>query len=197
MDEHAPRTPTERLIVEALLEVAMRQADDLPRNEVVKAALKETARGAWAPAAPSVAQVLHEGGPGVEVLTEFFDVLRHVLDELRRRVALEESLLPSSRDPNLPILTGRPKPVEDANSALTRQAIPDLLNEILAGGAVAASFTAAASIVKAKIEATTQRQKNELEAQTQRLKIESQERIAGLQAMTAPAEAENGEADST
>lgn len=90
------------------------------------------------------------------------------------------------------------RPVESAEDALKRQAEPELMNEILAGGAVAASFTAAAGIAKAKIEATTQRRKNELDAETERLRIESEERIARLQAAatagTDPEDAENSEA---
>ncbi|MGW5773120.1 hypothetical protein ACWEVY_28710 [Streptomyces longwoodensis] len=49
---------------------------------------------------------------------------------------------------------------------------------LIAGGTVAA----AATVAKAKIEATTQRLKNEQDAETARLKIESDERVAGVQA---------------
>ncbi|WP_371790207.1 hypothetical protein OG285_04275 [Streptomyces sp. NBC_01471] len=72
---------------------------------------------------------------------------------------------------------------ESANEALERQAKPELINELLAGGTVAASFTAAASVAKAKIEATTQRRKDELGAGNERLRIESQERTATRQAV--------------
>lgn len=77
--------------------------------------------------------------------------------------------------------------VETADEALKRQAQGEIVNEVLAGGAMAASFTAVASITKAKLEATTQRRKNDLDAETQRLKIASDERVAGLQAMKAEA----------
>ncbi|MFZ3570611.1 hypothetical protein ACOKM5_27145 [Streptomyces sp. BH097] len=83
--------------------------------------------------------------------------------------------------------------IESADAALKRGAEPEIVNEILAGGAVAASFTAAASIAKAKLEATTQRQKNTLDAETERLRIESNERIAGFQGMTAQVETEGPE----
>ncbi|MFJ8827678.1 hypothetical protein ACIREE_38805 [Streptomyces sp. NPDC102467] len=85
--------------------------------------------------------------------------------------------------------------VESANEALKRSAEPEIVNEILAGGAVAASFTAAASVAKAKIEATTQRRKNDLDAETERLRIASEERVAGIQAMRAQAEVEGIELD--
>ncbi|MFE4720095.1 hypothetical protein ACFRLW_27465 [Streptomyces sp. NPDC056728] len=71
--------------------------------------------------------------------------------------------------------------------------MPQLLNEILASGALASSFAAAATIAKAKIEATTQRQKNELDAETQRRKIDSDERVAVFQVMRAQVEAEGPE----
>lgn len=67
-------------------------------------------------------------------------------------------------------------------AALRRGATPELINEILAGGAVAASFTAAATVAKARIEATTQRLKNEQDAETEQQRIASQERTAALQA---------------
>nr|BFD88335.1 hypothetical protein StreXyl84_77360 [Streptomyces sp. Xyl84] len=74
--------------------------------------------------------------------------------------------------------------IESAGDALKRQSQGEIINEILAGGAVAASFTAGAAVVKARLEATTQREKNKLDAETERLRIASNERIAGLQAMT-------------
>ena len=72
--------------------------------------------------------------------------------------------------------------IESADDALRRQSQGEIINEILAGGAVAASFTAVASVAKAKIEATTQREKNKQDTETERLRIASQERIAGVQA---------------
>ncbi|MCG7527236.1 hypothetical protein MHW47_22685 [Streptomyces sp. OfavH-34-F] len=74
------------------------------------------------------------------------------------------------------------EPVESADEALRRQSQAEIVNEILAGGAVAASVTAAAAVVKARLEATTQREKNRMDMEIERLRIASQERIAGLQA---------------
>ncbi|MBY8888533.1 hypothetical protein K7472_27365 [Streptomyces sp. PTM05] len=68
--------------------------------------------------------------------------------------------------------------VESASAALERGSEPGLINELITGGAVAASFTAAASVAKARIEATTQRRKNELDAEVRREQIASQERQA-------------------
>ncbi|PWI42455.1 hypothetical protein [Streptomyces sp. ICBB 8177] len=68
--------------------------------------------------------------------------------------------------------------IESACAALERGSELDLINELVTGGAVAASFTAAASVAKARIEATTQRRKNELDAEVQREQIASQERQA-------------------
>ncbi|WP_328952516.1 hypothetical protein OG778_36365 (plasmid) [Streptomyces sp. NBC_00184] len=76
--------------------------------------------------------------------------------------------------------------IESADDALKRQSQGEIINEVLAGGAVAASFTAAASVAKAKIEATTQRERNKQDTETERLRIASQERIAGLQAASTP-----------
>jgi uncharacterized protein (DUF697 family) len=53
-----------------------------------------------------------------------------------------------------------------------------VFSEIFAGGAVAASVTAAATVAKAKIEATTQRRRDAMDTETQRLKIASDERVA-------------------
>ncbi|MFD7868753.1 hypothetical protein [Streptomyces sp. NPDC059783] len=78
--------------------------------------------------------------------------------------------------------TGPTGIVESAAQALARQSEAGLINEILAGGAVAASVTAAASVARAKLEATTQRRKDTLEAETERLRIASDERVARLQA---------------
>lgn len=72
--------------------------------------------------------------------------------------------------------------IESADDALKRQSQGEIINEVLASGAIAASFTAVAGVAKAKIEATTQREKNKQETETERLRIASQERIAGLQA---------------
>ncbi|MFE4720096.1 hypothetical protein ACFRLW_27470 [Streptomyces sp. NPDC056728] len=89
----------------------------------------------------------------------------------------------------------RGRSIESANEALKRAAEPEIVNEILAGGAVAASFTAGASVAKAKLEATTQRRKNELDAETERLRIASDERIAGMQTVRAQVEPEGPEGE--
>ncbi|MFG2951829.1 hypothetical protein [Streptomyces adustus] len=52
----------------------------------------------------------------------------------------------------------------------------------MASGAIAASATAAATVAKTKIEATTQRLKNEQDAANIRFKIEADERTAAIQA---------------
>lgn len=81
-----------------------------------------------------------------------------------------------------PTGTAQQRAIESATQALQRQAEPELFNEILASGAVAASVTAAATVAKAKIDATTQRRRDALDAETQRFKIESDERVAKFQA---------------
>ncbi|WP_328380647.1 hypothetical protein OHB13_38145 (plasmid) [Streptomyces sp. NBC_00440] len=83
-------------------------------------------------------------------------------------------------------LPARPLPdldtsVESARAAVQRSSEPAIFDELITGGTVAASFTAAAAIAKAQIEATTQRRRNALDAETKRLEIESQERQGTLQ----------------
>ncbi|WP_328335832.1 hypothetical protein [Streptomyces sp. NBC_00455] len=83
-------------------------------------------------------------------------------------------------------LPARPLPdldtsVESARAAVQRSSEPAIFDELITGGTVAASFTAAAAIAKAQIEATTQRRRNALDAETKRLEIESQERQGILQ----------------
>ncbi|MGP3775459.1 hypothetical protein ACTWJ8_32030 [Streptomyces sp. SDT5-1] len=214
-DTHLPRTPAEQLIVEALLEVALIRADALPQPSTLKAALSDTARREWREAGSPAMQVLKEAGPDAKLLVEFNATLKRVLDEARAREAgkreSDSPAGPEDADPwlwsgsdggnllGMVRLPGDPKPrkhhVEHAGEALQRQAVPELLNEILAGGAVAASFTAAAGIAKAKLEATTQRQKNTLDAETERLRIESNERIASFQGMRAQIQSEDAEPD--
>ncbi|MEV6948778.1 hypothetical protein AB0N07_44060 [Streptomyces sp. NPDC051172] len=80
-----------------------------------------------------------------------------------------------------PAQSAQPAPIESAQAAVQRSSEPAIVDELITGGAVAASFTAAAAITKAKIEATTQRRRNALDAETRRLEIESQERQAALQ----------------
>jgi hypothetical protein len=70
--------------------------------------------------------------------------------------------------------------IESADAAVKRSSEPAIFDQLVAGGAVAASFTAAASVAKAKVEATTQRRKNELDAEVRREEIAAQERQAAL-----------------
>ena len=49
--------------------------------------------------------------------------------------------------------------IESAEDAIRRASELELLNELLAGGAVAGSFTAAASVIRAMVDATTERQR--------------------------------------
>ncbi|MGP3775460.1 hypothetical protein ACTWJ8_32035 [Streptomyces sp. SDT5-1] len=85
--------------------------------------------------------------------------------------------------------------IESADEALKRGAEPEIVNEVLAGGAVAASFTALTGIAKAKMEATTQRRKNDQDTETERLRIESNERIEDLRAMRPQAQSADAEPD--
>jgi hypothetical protein len=88
------------------------------------------------------------------------------------------------RLPALPVpeaISAPPPPIESAQTAVQRSSEPGIVDELITGGAVAASFTAAAAIAKAKVEATTERRRNALDAETKRLEIESQERQATLQ----------------
>ncbi|MEU8975998.1 hypothetical protein AB0D11_43640 [Streptomyces monashensis] len=92
-----------------------------------------------------------------------------------------EFQLPAAPCPDLGTISSLPPPIESAQAAVQRSSEPGIVDELITGGAVAASFTAAAAITKAKIEATTQRRRNALDAETKRLEIESQERQATLQ----------------
>lgn len=217
-DEYSTRTPAEKRIVDALVEVANAQADTLPNPSLVNVALTMALSGVPSWFFNCAQPVLDQGGRGAEILREFADSWKRALDEARAtadtvvhkavpqetgggRSRRRERTRPSRPDELLHSQESDRKrkrsPIESADEALKRQVEPELLNEILAGGAVAASFTAAASVAKAKIEATTQRQKNDLDAETERLKIASNERIAGFQATTAQAETEDTEPDST
>ncbi|WP_260868134.1 hypothetical protein [Streptomyces sp. SLBN-134] len=230
-DKYSPRTPEERLIVDALLHDAMSQADALPRPATVRAALCDVAKGELLSSSP-IDEVLHDGGQGAALLYEFDATLMRALNEARTNVGTPSDLPvrktaadnltrsgPPRRAPR-----ANPEPstvhrapddvrgrltnlrrgvrrsrgeeyVERAEEALERQSKAEIVNEILAGGAIAASVTAAASVAKAKIEATTQRRKNDLDAETERLRIASEERIAGIQAMRAQVETEGSELD--
>jgi hypothetical protein len=70
--------------------------------------------------------------------------------------------------------------IESADAALQRSAEPAIFDQLIAGGAMAASVSAAASVAKSRFEATTQRRKNELDAEVHREEIASQERQAAL-----------------
>ena len=122
-----------------------------------------------------------QGGQSVKILREFAATLTYV-----REVILEFAAPPAAVGSPPEDFDGllRLTPIETADETLKRAAEPEIVNEILAGGAVAASFTATASIAKAHIEAKTQRRKNELDSANEQRRIESNERIAGMKAMT-------------
>ncbi|WP_405686110.1 hypothetical protein OG204_18830 [Streptomyces sp. NBC_01387] len=189
-----PRTDLEQLIVDVLLEIAVVEAADLPNSALVGEALHDAAQGKW-DTSPRVRQVMVENGRGAHILDHFQAHSRWALDKVRALVPPPSQLQRPSDDdwswpPELP--EEQPlSPIESAEEALKRGAVPQILNEILASGAVASSFAAAASIAKAKIEATTQRRKNDLDAEIERLRIASEERIAGFRPMTAQGETED------
>ncbi|MFJ9180659.1 hypothetical protein [Streptomyces sp. NPDC102360] len=198
-DEHSPLTAAEQLLADRLRE-AMR---------LLQTSLREA--GDSAAGSPSVRTVLALTRQAIqEVGSEFRG---QVLDDRLAEALRKLSAVVSS----LEVLYGAPiaasgapleedwgaerglsgwggtegwRSIESADAALKRAAEPEIVNEILAGGAVAASFTAAASVAKAKLEATTQRRKNDLDAETERLRIASEERIAGFQAMSGQVEPE-------
>ncbi len=132
------------------------------------------------------------GGRSAEIALRFADVLgiqRDVEWDPGSSLALDTRSTKTARvnfDPeafNRLLEGGHWDHVESADDALRRQSQAEIVNEILAGGgAVAASFTAAAAVLKAKLEATTQREKNRMDMEIERLRIASHERIAGLQA---------------
>lgn len=139
--------------------------------------------------------LIERGGRGAEIARKFADALKlppqvsEALNETpavegdrserrqRRRTSDEDAEQARRRD------RARRSSIEDADQALRRQSESELFSEIVASGALAASVTAAATVAKAQIEATTQRRKDTLEAETQRRKIASDERVAGFQAM--------------
>ncbi|MCX4722829.1 hypothetical protein OG760_30250 [Streptomyces sp. NBC_00963] len=193
-NEYSPPTSMEwgdQRNVNELLKAAWAQADTLPDPAQVHLALAWTVSKPGPPSAPVVQQVRDAGGRGAEILREFTHSLQRALDEesaeAEPRDMCEGTRSKPKRRAASKARTSDPgdrrrrRHIESADEALKRQAEPELINEILAGGAVAASFTAAAGVAKAKIEATTQRRKNDLDADTQRLKIASDERIAMLQ----------------
>ncbi|MET7666403.1 hypothetical protein ABZS99_48440 [Streptomyces sp. NPDC005463] len=130
--------------------------------------------------------VLAQGGRGGEIIVGFVAELEppipHPRDDQDSAAGAKPKRKGGERRGEDRGRRGGDRSIEAADQALRRQAEPELLNEILAGGAVAASFTAAATVAKAKIEATTQRRKDDLDAETERLRIASEERIAGVQA---------------
>ncbi|WP_405896215.1 hypothetical protein OG242_00490 [Streptomyces sp. NBC_00727] len=135
--------------------------------------------------------LIRRGGRGAEIALSFADAVgiprtaacstrpTLALDTLSRKTARISFKRPASNDW---AQMGRWEPIESAGDALRRQSQAEIVNEILAGGAVAASFTAGAAVFKAKLEATTQREKNRMDTEIERLRIASNERIAGLQA---------------
>ncbi|MFE5197939.1 hypothetical protein ACFQ93_30080 [Streptomyces sp. NPDC056601] len=192
-DERSPRTDLEQYLVNRFLEEALAQAAETLRDPApVQAALIVAARNEEEKQPALVAQVLDHGGQGAEILREFTATMKHISELLRTEAVTTAIAFPEeSRDAEHG-LDGllRLSPIETPDETLKRAAEPEIVNEILAGGAVAASFTAAASVAKAKMEATTQRRKHDLDAETERLRIESTERIAGFQAMTGKVETE-------
>lgn len=156
-------------VVASELQTALDRAESLPEPErtQIQLALKQFAQ------TPQDDDRLFEladaqGGQGAWIIIDFVValVLRHDEEPVYAK----------------PCSIAEPEPVESALQALQRQAEPELLNELLAGGAVAASFTAGAAVAKAKIEATTQRRKIDRDNETERLRIASEERIAWFQA---------------
>ncbi|GAA2990283.1 hypothetical protein JCM13580A_63650 [Streptomyces drozdowiczii] len=138
-----------------------------------------------------LALLVRRGGRSAEIALRFADVLgiqRDVEWDPGSSLALDTRSTKTARvnfDPeafNRLLEGGHWDHVESADDALRRQSQAEIVNEILAGGAVAASFTAAAAVLKAKLEATTQREKNRMDMEIERLRIASHERIAGLQA---------------
>lgn len=207
VEGNAPSTPEEHRAVRVLLHVARAQAAASTDQTVTQAtylgqALLDAAYDTRWRRSYRVLEVLNAGGRGAEILREFADALQATLAEIRAGrdpqlpdIPEQELLDPFAATKPHRRVSGRHRrteersrerrglggPVESADQALVRGAEAEIVNEILAGGAVAASFTAAASVAKAKIEATTERRKNDLDAETERLRITSQERIAHLQ----------------
>ncbi len=94
-------------------------------------------------------------------------------------------------------LSGLPRLPEAATASLKRQAEPELINELLASGAVAASVTGAASVVKAKIDATTERLRIESDERTKALQAREETKRVRVQARTASPPPEPDQAEPT
>ncbi|MGW0682896.1 hypothetical protein ACWD2L_05980 [Streptomyces sp. NPDC002754] len=202
-NEYSPRTDRELLALRDLLIAALTQADALPEPLLLKKALVGRAAGDGE-RSPAAEEVLKQGGPAADILRDFTSRFRHALEAARAEEEAESQDAPEwegllrfedAPDVSVPLDVGRRDrrerhPIESADATLRRGAEPEIVNEILAGGAVASSFAAAASVAKAKLEATTQRRKNDLDADNERRRIESNERIAGFQGMTAQTEVE-------
>ncbi|NED14580.1 hypothetical protein [Streptomyces sp. SID9124] len=195
------------------LRTALAEAGELPdafARAFARLALEAAAQrfGADDPAEAQecLALLVRRGGRGAEIALRFADVLGIPHDAdwgTGPSLALDTRSTKTARvnfDPdalNQLLRDAHWDPVESADDALRRQSQAEIVNEILAGGAVAASFTAAAAVLKAKLEATTQREKNRMDMEIERLRIASHERIAGLQARSGQplpaAEADDGE----
>ncbi|MGW2590184.1 hypothetical protein ACWCXC_07910 [Streptomyces sp. NPDC001515] len=178
---------------------------DTPVRTTVRRLLTAAAENAldvdWVAAQRCLTAVIHLDEQAAEIARSFARALEFpyaVAEFGRHPDATDPPLVPSDEDtvatksirvrygPASDVVTGaRPGDtgvVESAAQAVARQSETELMNEVLAGGAVAASVTAAASVVRAKLEATTQRRKDTLEAETERLRIASEERVARLRA---------------
>ncbi|MFE5178839.1 hypothetical protein [Streptomyces sp. NPDC056634] len=173
--------------VRLALPMALAEASTLPEFEfgVVCLRLEEAVADIELGELEQARDSLEQSGAELDLLDSAYDVDEEFEIEIPNGEAILRRFanrvgIPERRQPGA--LARREGVIEDADDALLRQSKPELFNEVLASGAVAASLTAAATVAKAKIEATTQRHKDELEAQTQRLKIASDERIAGFQA---------------
>ncbi|WP_330242433.1 hypothetical protein [Streptomyces sp. NBC_00525] len=167
--------------VDRALRAALAEARDLPdafacsfARLALEAAAQRLRADDPAEARECLDLLIGRGGQGAEIAVGFADALGIPHDAARRTDP------PPALD-TLSRKTGRIG-IESADEALRRQSRAEIVNEILAGGAVAASFTAGAAVLKAKLEATTQREKNRMDTETERLRIASDERIAGLQA---------------
>ncbi|WP_329021922.1 hypothetical protein [Streptomyces sp. NBC_01423] len=180
------------------LRTALAEASELPdafarafARLALEAAAQRFEADDPAEAQECLALLVGRGGRGAEIALRFADVLGIPRDadrgagpplvlDTRSTKTARVNLDPDAFDRLM--VSDRWDRLESAEDALRRQSQAEIVNEILAGGAVAASFTAAAAVLKAKLEATTQREKNRMDMEIERLRIASHERIAGLQA---------------
>ncbi|MET7931544.1 hypothetical protein ABZT43_48605 [Streptomyces sp. NPDC005349] len=211
-DEYEPPPPPEALVAQALPK-ALAEAEGLKHDgercfvtTELTAAAEHVEASRFVEAAEHLANVFKQSWEGSWIVDSFLNALGnpHWAPKRSEFPCDTGPLQRAPRGPSEEDLSDRREqvrrrstPIESADQALQRQAEPEITNEALASGALAASVTAsvtaAATVFKAKIEATTQRRKDDLEAETQRLKIASDERVAGFQAMRM--QDEDGEPD--